>query len=247
MSAWWPEIEAAVKLHLTPDDVVFDIGANVGTYTRLFASICRQVVAFEPNPDLFAWLVGEAFGADVIVRPEALSDKVGKATFYIDTRPEMPAVSSSLMQLVDLTTAGLTRSVPVKTSTIDHFVRETGIVPTFIKIDVEGHEPAVLAGAKKTIQEHRPKIVFELWENHWNRFKRTFRWLREYYYLVRVSDGQDAYTFYSNNQADGGADILALPLRPGERFTDTQEGVPTPLKIAKCLLSWANLARSGGR
>ena len=104
----------------------------------------------------------------------------------------------------------MTSPVTVRTMTIDAYV-ETGPVPTFIKIDVEGHEPAVLQGARKTIETYSPTIIFEMWESHWKRFEETFKWLSKTHYLVRSVDGKDALEFYSNNSGEGGVDILALP------------------------------------
>jgi hypothetical protein len=114
------------------------------------------------------------------------------------------------MELDDLKAMGATRPVAVRTTTVDAFVA-TGPIPTFIKIDVEGHEPAVLEGARTTIETHLPTIIFEMWESHWERFADTFKWLSQTHYLVRVADGADALAFYSNNSGKGGADILALP------------------------------------
>lgn len=211
---YWPDIDAAIRLHLTPDDVVFDIGANHGVTTGLFASIAAQVVAFEPNPELAATLRARDLPTHVRIEELAMSDREGEATFHVDIRPGVGAVASSLMELIDLQASGMTRPVTVRTTTVDSYA-DKGPIPTFIKIDVEGHEPAVLQGARKTIETHRPTIIFEMWEGHWDRFADIFEWLSRSHYLIRVSDGADARAFYTAHSAHGGADILAVPRRTG--------------------------------
>ncbi len=210
----WPEIDPLLYVHVTPQDIVFDIGANVGKHSQIFAGIGARTHAFEPNPQLAEKLRQKFQNTSVTIHEVALSDTVGEATFYLDTRPEMPAVASSLRLLADLHAAGKTEAINVKTDTLDEVVRKTGDHPTFIKIDVEGHEPAVFAGGRQTIETYRPRIIFELWGSHFARFEGTFDWLHPMYHLVRVSDGIDAYDFYKTKADPKGCDIIALP-RPG--------------------------------
>jgi hypothetical protein len=47
----------------------------------------------------------------------------------------------------------------VPTTTLDHYLATTGVIPTFIKMDIEGAEPRALAGAYRTIQEHAPFLA----------------------------------------------------------------------------------------
>ena len=209
----WPAIDQCLLLHLTPADVVFDIGANQGVYTRLCAGVARHVHAFEPHPVLFPRLQATHQQPNVTLVNKAVTDRVGTAEFNMDTRPDMNAVASSLLELSDLKAKGLIEKVRVEATTVDRYCEESGAVPTLVKIDVEGAEPLVIAGAAETIRRHRPKIVFEFWETHWPRFEPTFTALeRAGYYLVRVADGADASRHYRAGSYEGGADIMALPL-----------------------------------
>src|SRR5438270_2664282 len=57
-------------------------------------------------------------------------------------------------------------SVSVRTATLDSYVRPQGLGTSMvIKIDVEGHEKAVLEGAQSTISNIRPDVVIEVLEN----------------------------------------------------------------------------------
>ena len=57
------------------------------------------------------------------------------------------------------------QTVEVDALTLDGFVANRGVEPKFIKIDVEGHEPEALAGARMTIDRLRPLIYMEF--NSW--------------------------------------------------------------------------------
>ena len=50
-------------------------------------------------------------------------------------------------------------AVPVLINTCDQFTAETNIIPTLLKIDVEGEELNVLKGAKKILEKHHPSIL----------------------------------------------------------------------------------------
>jgi FkbM family methyltransferase len=52
-------------------------------------------------------------------------------------------------------------TVTVQAITLDAFCKTRGTVPSLLKIDVEGAEPAVLRGARDLLTTHRPAIVFE--------------------------------------------------------------------------------------
>ena len=179
----------AARLHLVPTDVVYDIGANAGHVTQILAGAAAKVFAFEPNADVIAPLLARGL-MNVTVVHQAVSNKIGNATFHVDVRPDTGAVASSLMRLTGL--EDQTRSITVQTTTVDAFSRLTRTVPDFIKIDVEGFEPQVIEGAERTISRRRPIIIFELWETHWDRFGPTVERLQKDYHLVRLSTGEAA-------------------------------------------------------
>lgn len=132
-------------------DLVFDIGGHVGSRAQAFVSLGCRVVVVEPQPD-FARLLRRVFANQraVEVVEAAVSDRLGHATLAISDRT--PTVSTLLAswreaRAQDAGFAGVqwNRSVDVETITLDRLVERYG-VPAFIKIDVEGAEPQVLAG-----------------------------------------------------------------------------------------------------
>ena len=198
---------------LRADADALDIGANQGLYTKSFATIARKVLAFEPNPELAQLLrVKNENSANVTVVEAAASDRVGETTFYIDTRPGLGAVASSLNVLSDLAAANMIRPIKVAVTTIDKQVRDTALRPSLVKIDVEGHEPAVVRGMKETISCFRPALIFEFWETWWALgYREMFDYLNPIYRMIRLGTGEDAYAYYTSRTGAGTADIGCVP------------------------------------
>jgi FkbM family methyltransferase len=152
---------------VNPGDVVWDVGANVGLFT--FASANRSgkngdVIAIEADH----WLVGllrrscemleRSRNAAVMVIPAAASDSLGLATFHIAAR----ARSSNHLEGVGSTQAGGTRRTEsILTITLDWLLQKLS-APQVLKIDVEGMEHRVLAGATSLLSTARPRIWCEV-------------------------------------------------------------------------------------
>ncbi len=137
---------------------VLDIGANVGLYGLLAAAVGdRDVRAFEPTPDLagVARATATANGLDLVVEELALGHEAGTATFFLSDRTDS---SNSLAQGFRQSS----RQLEVTVDTLDAYCARTGIVPAVLKVDTETTEPDVLAGAERTIAEHRPWILCEV-------------------------------------------------------------------------------------
>lgn len=134
-----------------------DVGANVGAYSMLlgrWAGSTGSVFAFEPAPQAFQGLLGHVRlnGLANIVKPigKAVGDSVSTARFLVaDSAGEGRLASGGD------TAAGI--DVPV--TTIDEFCARERIRPSFIKIDVEGGELAVLRGARETIRAGRGRTA----------------------------------------------------------------------------------------
>lgn len=139
---------------IRPGRLAVDVGAHAGLYTWAMARLGAQVIAFEPNPAL-ASKVNELGLAGVEVRCAALSDRPGIATLTL------PGNKSGLATLQP--TAVLGPRLRVQTATLDS--QRLGAVG-FMKIDVEGHEEAVLKGARGIIEKDSPALLVEIEERH---------------------------------------------------------------------------------
>lgn len=136
-----------------PGDVVFDLGANIGTTALLFSRAVGEggrVFAFEPVFHHALRLTLEANGADnVQVVPQAVSDSVGEGVFSLTDL----GIDSRLTARTD--SSGGQR-IPLVT--LDAFVENEGIDRVdFIKMDIEGAEEMAIRGARRLVERCRPK------------------------------------------------------------------------------------------
>lgn len=145
-----------------PGARVFDIGAHVGDRTGSFLRLGATVVALEPQPDVFRalrLLYGRCSRA--VILPLSAGARVGEMALHLNSRN--PTVSTADPDFV-AAAAGATgwedqvwdSVITVPVTTLDALIAQHG-VPDFVKIDVEGHEPAVLQGLSTPL----PALSFE--------------------------------------------------------------------------------------
>jgi len=152
------EIEetAIISRLLAHADVFVDVGANLGYYTCLASQRGKQVVAFEPQPQnlncLMRNVMVNGYEQQVEIFPLALSNRPGLLTLYGASGP-----SASLIKGWAGYSANYKQLIPV--STLD-VVLNTRFVDKqlFIKIDVEGAEYQVLAGAQAVLSRARKPV-----------------------------------------------------------------------------------------
>lgn len=141
---------------------VLDVGAWYGPWTYWLSRPARRVLAFEPNPEVASVLEG-CVRPNVRVRRAAASDHVGSATL---TLPEGGRGTEGRASLEGLDDGS--RTVAVDTIRLDDLDLEVEDLAdlTMIKVDVEGHELAALAGARGLIARCHPLLVVEIEERH---------------------------------------------------------------------------------
>ncbi len=150
------EVKAALRFMSGQDLIVFDVGANKGDWTaelvRRAGPRIRRVCQFEPSPHNIA-LLTERFKDDrrVSLVPHAASDRKGEAELFSDV-PGSGAASLYKRRL-DHFGIVLDKSARVRTVSIDDFIAEQKIRKVdFMKMDIEGHELAALAGAQHALK-----------------------------------------------------------------------------------------------
>ena len=162
-----------------PMKTAMDIGAAVGMYTTFWAQKAARVHSYEAVPAVYKQLekVKERFD-NVSTYRLAVGEEVGFTTFYVDDKR---LSNSGFTDLV----GGQPIEVPV--TTIDaQDLTDVG----FIKVDVEGHELAVLNGGRETIERDRPVCMVEVYPKFNNGpVSDTFDWFfdRDYkaFYNIR--------------------------------------------------------------
>lgn len=125
------------------NDCVWDVGANVGYYSRQIAPIAARVIAFEPLPEAFLKL-SQLDHANLTLVSLALGDREGTQPLAVS------GTSSSL-------------AVPVGTVIDVHVARGDDLdlpQPNIVKIDVEGYEPEVIAGMQARLRSCECRAAF---------------------------------------------------------------------------------------
>ncbi len=154
-----PEYRMLHRL-VQPGDWVVDIGANVGHYTRRLSELVGptgRVFAFEPVPETFSLLAANArrFPHDnVTLINAALSDHsevVGMT---------LPKYSNGLVNYYEA------QVVPAAGDVLGVFAMPMdglamGGRITLVKMDAEGHEPAILKGMRALLVQHGPTLIIE--------------------------------------------------------------------------------------
>ncbi len=154
-------------------DVVYDLGANIGLYSRFLAQCCvaARVYAFEPmaeNRQLFEENIAlGGCSSQITVLPYAVGNVDGTLDFQVD---DLTSNSGTL----DVVTGGRAsqsraqyglppRTVKVPTFRLDTLVQTGQIpVPNVIKIDIEGAEALALEGAGELLSRRVCRIALEL-------------------------------------------------------------------------------------
>jgi FkbM family methyltransferase len=154
-----------VELHLLEflcrqDEDAIDIGANDGSYVHYLRRHTRRVVAFEPMPTL-ARALRRKFPRGVIVESLALSDRTGTVSLCMPVVDGVVVTGCSTVSPAATAAYPGHRAIEVPMDTLDNVY---GGQAGFIKIDVEGHQQAVLDGAVDTIRRCRPRMLVEVEE-----------------------------------------------------------------------------------
>jgi FkbM family methyltransferase len=131
-----------------------DVGASTGWFSVPFAKRGYKVIAFECNARSAARLRAncELNGVAITLFESAASDHAGPVTFTHN--PRLPLTSGGSLEHVAVNRASET----VMAIRLDDAIHEP---VSLLKIDVEGHEAKVLAGAARVITESRPAMVLE--------------------------------------------------------------------------------------
>jgi FkbM family methyltransferase len=154
-----PDKVAALRACLRPGDVFVDVGANKGDFSLLAARVMGatgRVIAVEPEDANAQWIersVARNKYRNVEVARVALADASGEATLYLGEK-------SGWHSLVSTDGVATTGEVTVPTQTLDELLAERGVERVdVIKIDVEGAEERVFAGASRTFAGTHPMTL----------------------------------------------------------------------------------------
>ncbi len=142
---------------LRPEDIFFDVGANVGSYSILSSGfVGATTFSFEPVPDTFALLEANRLinlNSDKWhTKQLALGSENSRLLFSAD--------NDTMNCVVDSDYKG--KKIVVDVATLDSFCSENNVAPQIIKIDAEGFdEQVILGGNKLLLNENLFSIIIE--------------------------------------------------------------------------------------
>jgi FkbM family methyltransferase len=182
------------------DDIILDIGANIGIMTVLLAQKCPKgkVYAFEPIDENYKALIKVLrFFKLKNVQPYKLA--LGEKNEIV--KMILPTLHSIKLQglshvVKDNNSPEVGKKYLVEQVTLDSFWKNKEEKISAIKIDVENYENVVFKGASDTIEKSKPIIYAELWENE-NRDKSIYL-LTKLGYDVKVFN-KDKFEMFDPN------------------------------------------------
>ena len=179
-----PEMLPWLQTNLQKEDVFYDIGANIGAYSLLASALMDgdlKVYSFEPSASNYSQLVKNIelnkWARNVIALPVALTEKKQLIEFaYYSTvaGSALHAVEENIGNNTDLFVQRLL------SMSLDALIAEYGLPkPTVMKIDIDGREAALLAGAQNTLANTGLKSIFIELEEATKDYEKSFAMLQE--------------------------------------------------------------------
>lgn len=144
---------------IMPNDIVFDCGANMGIFTAAAAAKSKQVYSFEPMSLIRKNLTEvQKLYNNITIIPKGLWNNCNNQIIQQRDNPGASGIFNNEFNKV-------LYKERCSMITLDNFIDKTNIIPTFIKVDIEGAEIQMLEGAQTCLNEFHPKISIAL---HYN-------------------------------------------------------------------------------
>ncbi len=162
----YDEKEMSFLAKFIPENfVIADIGANIGYYTLLFLRNNKsKVYSFEPSVREFQLLKKNIQANGVsnhcVLEQLIVSNTMDDKTLHLS---DLNFGTNTLYPSQDNV---YSKSITVKSTTLDDYANRKNIKINFIKLDVEGAELEVLEGAINVLLESKPHIFIEVWGSH---------------------------------------------------------------------------------
>jgi FkbM family methyltransferase len=132
------------------DDVVFDVGAHMGFFTVKNAKKVKKIVAFEPDPNNYGFLL-ENIRRNRLHNVLTFNYAVGKDDGSLFLKRSYGQGRTSVTEK--------NTGYKVCVKSIDSVAKELNLTPTVIKIDTEGFEIPILQGALSVLARYKPKLL----------------------------------------------------------------------------------------
>ena len=146
-----------VKKEIKENDIVLDVGANIGYYSLIFAQLIGKsgkVYSFEPDPTNFEILKKNILvnkHENVILENKAVSNKEGNLKLYLSTE------NNGMHRIYP--SKWCKESIDINSIKIDNYFNKNQKID-FIKLDIEGAEYDALLGMESIIQNNENIVIF---------------------------------------------------------------------------------------
>ena len=157
-----------IDSNLQPNDIFFDVGANIGIYSLYGASkkiINTKFYCFEPEysnlNELKFNIIQNNFTDKIFPFSIAFGKKKGLS--YFNIYDSTPGAALHTISLENSNKKNIVINEGVAIYSVDNFCEELNVQPNLIKIDIDGNEYDLLLGAAKTLNNKNLRsIIIEL-------------------------------------------------------------------------------------
>jgi len=200
------ELQTAIKKYCRPGMVIYDVGANIGYVSLIFAKQVGEkgkVIAFEPLPEnlqrLQKNITLNGLGSRITCVQAAVVDKPGSITFLVHSSGAMGKAQGSLGREEQYVA-----QITVPAVALDDLIfLQNYPQPDLVKMDIEGGEVLAIQGMQKTLTEVQPILLIEihsrsaldfLWTELQNCGYQLFKMERDYPHITHPSTlGEKTY------------------------------------------------------
>lgn len=182
------ELDIVLAKNFQRGSILWDVGANVGIWSVLLAkefSSCK-IVSFEPQKAVHQFLL-KNISDNHLTNIEVMEIGLGASIERVELRTPKEKRGSSSIVLLQKEESDKVELIDIVTA--DSILEgRPDLVPSFIKIDIEGYEPRMILGAHNLIRNNHPIIMLEVFPKLWSQ-KSTSEWEATLDFLMKVYKG----------------------------------------------------------
>lgn len=192
----------ANRLEATNSKILFDVGANTGSFSLISKFLDCHSYAFEPQSDIYQILKSNVeinkLQSNTTLIKVALSDDTMETSLNL----QVPFGNRGLASVGNLAENDFSHFEEVDVNSIDNIAKQYSIKKVdFIKIDVEGFELKVLNGAKNVLKSHQPELLIEYSKTYQCGYspKKLIEFLKNKGYTLKVLNSEDLFCYPTNS------------------------------------------------